>query len=134
MQEWVKQDKKKHTCDDEAFIVFQSFSKKARHNKFRVDEEPDFFLDQSMSCNPTTYKPVCKVHLIKQKIKIKIYRNIISEWISLFCQKDFFSVLYFLAHYKLNHHWDIFVSDTKLVIVYFRKSFFKLQKEKQTWV
>lgn len=53
------------TCDDEAFIVFQSFSKEARDNEFSVDEEPNLFLDQSMSCYSTTYKPVCKVHLIK---------------------------------------------------------------------
>lgn len=53
------------TYDDEAFIVFQSFSKEARDNEFRVDEEPDFFLDQSMSCYSSTYKPICKVHLMK---------------------------------------------------------------------
>lgn len=54
------------TCDDEAFIVFQRFSEETRDDEFRVDEEPDLFLDQSMSCDSTAYEPVCKVHLVKQ--------------------------------------------------------------------
>lgn len=41
----VRKRKKLHTCDDEAFIVFKSFSKEARDNEFRVDKEPDLFLD-----------------------------------------------------------------------------------------
>lgn len=67
----MRKRNKLHTCDDEAFIVFKSFSKEARDNEFRVDKEPDFFLDQSMSCDSTTYKPVCKVHLVKYKKKKK---------------------------------------------------------------
>lgn len=50
-------------CDNEALVTFQSFGKEARDNEFRVDDEPDLFLDQAMSCYSSTYKPVCEVHL-----------------------------------------------------------------------
>lgn len=53
------------TCDNEALIVLQSFRKETRDDELRVDEEPDFFLDQSLSGYSSTYKPICKVHLGK---------------------------------------------------------------------
>lgn len=51
------------TCDDKAFIMFQRFSKKARDDELRINHEPNFFLDQPVSCYSSTYKPIGKVHL-----------------------------------------------------------------------
>lgn len=51
------------TCDNKAFIMFQSFSKKARDDKFWINHKSNFFLDQSVSRYSSTYKPICKVHL-----------------------------------------------------------------------
>ena len=55
------------TCDDEAFIVFQSFSEETRDNELGVDHEPDLLLDESVSRYSSTYEPVCKVHLMEWK-------------------------------------------------------------------
>lgn len=57
------------TCDNEAFIIFQSFSKEAGDNEFRVDDEPDFFLDQSTSSYSSAYKHIRKIHLVKKKAR-----------------------------------------------------------------
>lgn len=52
-----------HTCDDEAFVALQNFGEEAGDNELGVNDEPDLFLDQTVSCYASTHKPVCKVHL-----------------------------------------------------------------------
>lgn len=51
------------TCDYQAFVVFQRFSKQPGDDELGVDDEPDLFLDQTVSCNAAAHKPVRKVHL-----------------------------------------------------------------------
>lgn len=57
------------TCDYQALVVFQRFSKQPGDDELGVDDEPDLFLDQSVSCHSTTHKPVCKVHLTESKMR-----------------------------------------------------------------
>lgn len=54
------------TCDDEALVVFQCFSEEAGDDELRIDDEPNLFLDQSVSCDSSAYKSVCKVHLVRK--------------------------------------------------------------------
>lgn len=50
--------------------MFQSLSKKARDDEFRINKESNFFLDQSARCYSSTHKPICKIHLGQKQIRI----------------------------------------------------------------
>lgn len=52
--------------------MFQSFSKKARDDEFWINNESNFFLDQSVPCDSSTHKPICKVHLEQKQIRINL--------------------------------------------------------------
>lgn len=103
------------TCDDEALVVFQSFSEEAWYDELRVDEEADLLLDQAQTCHPSAHHPVRKVHL--RHTQTNTERNTHTSATKQPCSGGLKRVRNFTLEHGVKWRYGTEIGDTRLTIL-----------------